>query len=32
MGRNSDYNNGIYQQLMEIIGRLDSVKKNTNKK
>lgn len=27
MGRNSDYNNGMYQQLMEIMGRLDSVEK-----
>ena len=27
MGRNSDYNNGMYQQLMEVMGRLDSVEK-----
>lgn len=27
MGKNSDYNNGIYQQLMEVMGRLDSVEK-----
>ena len=27
MGRNSDYGSGMYQQLMEIMGRLDSVEK-----
>ena len=27
MGRKSDYNNGIYQQLQEIMGRLNSVEK-----
>lgn len=27
MGRNSDYGNGMYQQLMEIMGRLDTVEK-----
>ena len=27
MGRKSDYNNGIYQQLQEVMGRLDSVEK-----
>lgn len=27
MGRSSDYGNGMYQQLMEIMGRLDSVEK-----
>lgn len=27
MGRNSDYGNDMYQQLMEIMGRLDSVEK-----
>ena len=29
MGRNSDYNNGMYQQLMEIMGRLETVEKET---
>lgn len=27
MGRKSDYSNGMYQQLMEIMGRLDTVEK-----
>lgn len=27
MGRNSDYGNGMYQQLMEIMGRLDIVER-----
>lgn len=29
MGRNSDYGKGMYQQLMEIMGRLETVEKNT---
>lgn len=32
MGRKSDYSNGMYQQLMEIMGRLDTVEKESNKK
>lgn len=32
MGRKSNYENGMYQQLMEIMGRLDTVEKNTNRK
>ena len=31
MGRNSDYGSGMYQQLMEIMGRLDSVEKEHKK-
>lgn len=27
MGRKSNYENGMYQQLMEIMGRLDTVEK-----
>ena len=27
MGRSSDYGNGMYQQLMEIMGRLETVEK-----
>ena len=29
MGRNSDYSNGMYQQLMEIMGRLETVEKES---
>lgn len=25
MGRNSDYNNDMYKQLLQIMGRLDSI-------
>lgn len=32
MGRSSDYNNGMYQQLLEIMGRLESVEKASNQK
>ena len=32
MGRNSDYSNGIYQQLMEIMGRLETVEKDSTRK
>lgn len=32
MGRSSDYSNGMYQQLMEIMGRLETVEKNSKKK
>ena len=32
MGRNSDYNNGMYQQLMEIMGRLETVEKESTQK
>ena len=31
MGRKSDYSNGMYQQLQEIMGRLDSVEKEHKK-
>lgn len=31
MGRKSDYGNGMYQQLQEIMGRLDSVEKEHKK-
>ena len=31
MGRKSDYNNGMYQQLQEIMGRLNSVEKEHKK-
>ena len=29
MGRKSSYENGMYQQLMEIMGRLDTIEKET---
>ena len=29
MGRSSDYGNGMYQQLMEIMGRLETVEKDS---
>lgn len=32
MGRNSDYSNGMYQQLMEIMGRLETVEKESTQK
>lgn len=32
MGRKSNYENGMYQQLMEIMGRLDTVEKNAGMK
>lgn len=32
MGRNSDYGNGIYQQLVEIMGRLETVEKSSRDK
>ena len=32
MGRKSNYENGMYQQLMEIMGRLDTVEKESSKK
>lgn len=32
MGRNSDYGNGMYQQLMEIMGCLEMVEKESEKK
>ena len=32
MGRKSNYENGIYQQLMEIMGRLDTVEKESAQK
>ena len=31
MGRKSSYENGMYQQLMEIMGRLDTVEKEHKK-
>ncbi|MGF0034702.1 IS66 family transposase [Bariatricus sp. SGI.154] len=32
MGRNSDYGNGMYQQFMEIMGRLETVEKDSTRK
>ena len=32
MGRKSNYENGMYQQLMEIMGRLDTVEKESAQK
>lgn len=32
MGRNSDYSNGMYQQLIEIMGRLETVEKESTQK
>ena len=32
MGRKSNYENGMYQQLMEIMGRLEIVEKILRKK
>ena len=32
MGRESNYENGMYQQLMEIMGRLDTVEKESAQK
>lgn len=32
MGRSSDYGNGMYKQLMEIMGRLESVEKDSKQK
>lgn len=32
MGRNSDYGNGMYQQLLEIMGRLENVEKTSKEK
>ena len=32
MGRKSNYENGMYQQLMEIMGRLEIVEKNSTQK
>ena len=32
MGRNSDYSNGMYQQLMEIMGRLETVEQESAQK
>ena len=32
MGRKSDYGNGMYQQLMEIMGRLETVEKDSKQK
>lgn len=32
MGRNSDYGNGMYQQFMEIMGRLETVEKDSKQK
>lgn len=32
MGRNSDYGSGMYQQLMDIMGRLETVEKIQRKK
>lgn len=31
MGRKSSYENGMYQQLMEIMGRLDTIEKEHKK-
>ena len=32
MGRKSDYGNGMYQQLQEIMGRLETVEKDSKQK
>ena len=32
MGRKSNYENGMYQQLMEIMGRLETVEKDSSSK
>ena len=32
MGRKSNYENGIYQQLQELMERMDSVEKTSNQK
>ena len=32
MGRKSNYENGMYQQLMEIMGRLENVEKDSAQK